>query len=144
MPRGVDWADGSLRWADLVVFDPARVRDAATYDKPHQYAEGIQIVIINGEIVTMTATRPAKVLYGPAAALGKTVTNPSARPAPDQTNGGSLNKDVRIGSLAWISTALDSTNIRDDQVIQTTRKTCRIDSPNWCADRDSAQSHFGF
>jgi N-acyl-D-amino-acid deacylase len=70
---------GSIRpgmKADLVVFDPARVRDAANYDNPHQYAEGIPIVIINGEVVfengTMTAARPGKVLYGPAAALGKT------------------------------------------------------------------------
>jgi N-acyl-D-amino-acid deacylase len=69
---------GSIRpgmKADLVVFDPARVRDAANYDKPHQYAEGIPIVIVNGEVVfengTMTAARPGKVLYGPAAALGK-------------------------------------------------------------------------
>jgi N-acyl-D-amino-acid deacylase len=61
--------------ADLVVFDPARVRDSATYDKPHQYAEGIPIVIVNGEIIfengITTASRPGKVLYGPAAALGK-------------------------------------------------------------------------
>ena len=62
--------------ADIVVFDPARVRDTATYDKSHQYAEGIPIVIVNGEVVfengTMTAARPGKVLYGPAAAVGKT------------------------------------------------------------------------
>jgi dihydroorotase/N-acyl-D-amino-acid deacylase len=58
--------------ADIAVFDPARVRDAATYDKPHQYAEGFSYVIVNGEVVfesgAMTAARPGQVLYGPAKA----------------------------------------------------------------------------
>ena len=58
--------------ADIAVFDPDGVRDAATYDKPHQYAEGFSHVIVNGEIVfeagAMTAARPGKVLYGPAKA----------------------------------------------------------------------------
>ena len=56
--------------ADIVVFDPARVRDAATYDMPHQYAEGVALVIVNGQIVfengAMTEARPGRVLYGPA------------------------------------------------------------------------------
>ncbi len=60
--------------ADLAIFDPARVRDAATFDKPHQYAEGFRYVIVNGQLVyengTVTAARPGRVLYGP----GKTLT----------------------------------------------------------------------
>ncbi len=55
--------------ADIVVFDPARVRDAATYDNPHRYAEGVALVIVNGQIVfedgAMTSARPGRVLYGP-------------------------------------------------------------------------------
>ena len=54
--------------ADIAVFDPARVRDAATFEKPHQYAEGFSHVIVNGEIVyengAMTAARPGRVIYG--------------------------------------------------------------------------------
>ena len=53
--------------ADIAVFDPARVRDAATFERPHQYAEGISSVIVNGIVVfergAMTPSRPGKVLY---------------------------------------------------------------------------------
>jgi N-acyl-D-aspartate/D-glutamate deacylase len=49
------WTDrGWLRtgcWADIAVFDPERIADLATYDKPHQYATGVSTVIVNGEIV---------------------------------------------------------------------------------------------
>lgn len=34
--------------ADLVLFDPARVRDAATFDDPHRYAKGFDYVIVGG------------------------------------------------------------------------------------------------
>jgi len=54
--------------ADLTIFDPARVRDMATFEKPHQYAEGFSSVIVNGQLVfdgkAMTAARPGRVLYG--------------------------------------------------------------------------------
>jgi len=56
--------------ADLVVFDPETVRDTATYTQPHQYAEGVSLVVINGAVVfengRMTAARPGRILYGPA------------------------------------------------------------------------------
>ncbi len=56
--------------ADIAVFDPALVRDPATYDAPHQYAVGFSHVIVNGAVVyedgKMTAARPGRVLYGPA------------------------------------------------------------------------------
>jgi dihydroorotase/N-acyl-D-amino-acid deacylase len=55
--------------ADIAVFDPATVRDAATFEKPHQYAIGFPYVIVNGQVVyengAMTAARPGRVLYGP-------------------------------------------------------------------------------
>ena len=34
--------------ADIVVFDAETVRDTATYAKPHQFAEGVKAVIVNG------------------------------------------------------------------------------------------------
>ena len=55
--------------ADVVIFDPATVRDTATFEKPHSYAEGFSHVIVNGEVVfengAMTSARPGRVLYGP-------------------------------------------------------------------------------
>jgi N-acyl-D-amino-acid deacylase len=35
-------------FADLIVFDPAKVKDNATYEKPHQYADGMIDVFVNG------------------------------------------------------------------------------------------------
>jgi dihydroorotase/N-acyl-D-amino-acid deacylase len=56
--------------ADIAVFDAATIRDTATFEKPHSYAEGVSLVIINGEVAfeggKMTAARPGRVLFGPA------------------------------------------------------------------------------
>jgi N-acyl-D-aspartate/D-glutamate deacylase len=38
-------------YADVTLFDPERVTDKATYEKPFQYSEGIEYVIVNGQIV---------------------------------------------------------------------------------------------
>jgi N-acyl-D-amino-acid deacylase len=38
-------------WADVSVFDPATIADRATYDEPHQYADGVGTVIVNGTLV---------------------------------------------------------------------------------------------
>ena len=55
------------RAADVVIFDPARVADRATYEQPHQYPEGISTVIVNGVIVVKggahTQARPGQVLH---------------------------------------------------------------------------------
>jgi dihydroorotase/N-acyl-D-amino-acid deacylase len=61
--------------ADLLVFDPATIRDRATFERPHQYAEGVGVVVVNGEVVLeggrMTAARPGRVLRGPAFAASR-------------------------------------------------------------------------
>ncbi len=61
--RGVVRPNG---YADLVIFDPAKVRDAATYQDPHQFAEGISYAIVNGVIVrdagNFTGKLPGRVL----------------------------------------------------------------------------------
>jgi dihydroorotase/N-acyl-D-amino-acid deacylase len=55
--------------ADITIFDPATARDTATFQNPHQYAEGFHAVIVNGQVVfeggAMTDARPGRVLYGP-------------------------------------------------------------------------------
>jgi dihydroorotase/N-acyl-D-amino-acid deacylase len=56
-------------WADVVVFDPATVRDLATFDNPNQLSEGMEYVLVNGAPVIeqgkMTGAFPGKVLRGP-------------------------------------------------------------------------------
>lgn len=56
--------------ADIAVFDPERVGDTATFEKPHSYAEGMTHVIVNGQVAfengATTSARPGRVLYGPA------------------------------------------------------------------------------
>jgi dihydroorotase/N-acyl-D-amino-acid deacylase len=57
--------------ADIAVFDEGKVVDMSTFEKPHQYAEGMQAVLVNGRPVLlngkMTGELAGKVLYGPAA-----------------------------------------------------------------------------
>jgi N-acyl-D-aspartate/D-glutamate deacylase len=55
--------------ADVVVFDPATVKDTATYEKPDQYSQGIAWVLVNGTAVVAdgkpTNALPGQVLRGP-------------------------------------------------------------------------------
>ncbi len=59
--------------ADIVIFDPARVRDTATFDAPHAYPEGIPHVLVNGAFVVRdgkpTEARPGAVLARSVLAL---------------------------------------------------------------------------
>ena len=55
--------------ADVVVFDPAAVRDLATFERPNQLSVGMEYVLVNGVAVIaqgkMTGALPGKVLRGP-------------------------------------------------------------------------------
>jgi dihydroorotase len=50
--------------ADITVFDPARVIDKATFEKPAQYSEGIEYVVVNGVPVVQHGALVDAVLPG--------------------------------------------------------------------------------
>jgi N-acyl-D-amino-acid deacylase len=56
-------------FADVVVFDPNEITDKATYENPHQYAEGVKYVWVNGVMVIRdgehTGAKPGRCLRGP-------------------------------------------------------------------------------
>lgn len=56
--------------ADLVLFDPAKIIDKSEFGNPHQYAEGVHSVWVNGTAVLqsgkVTGATPGRALYGPA------------------------------------------------------------------------------
>jgi len=58
-------------WADIVVFDPAELRDLATFDNPNQLSVGMRYVLINGVPVISegkkTNALPGRVIKGPGA-----------------------------------------------------------------------------
>lgn len=56
-------------FADVVIFDPAKVKDHATFREPHQYATGIEHVLVNGVQVLKdgkhTGATPGRFVKGP-------------------------------------------------------------------------------
>jgi N-acyl-D-amino-acid deacylase len=63
---------GSLKennFADVVIFDPAKIQDHATFAEPHQYSTGVQHVIVNGVTVLLdgehTGATPGRFVKGP-------------------------------------------------------------------------------
>lgn len=53
-------------YADIVVYNPATIQDEATYDSPHRYSTGVEMVMVNGRVVwdrgTWTGALPGAVL----------------------------------------------------------------------------------
>jgi N-acyl-D-amino-acid deacylase len=58
-------------FADVVLFDPATIRDNATFEQPHQYASGMRHVFVNGVQVLKdgehTGAKPGRVVLGAGA-----------------------------------------------------------------------------
>jgi len=56
-------------YADLAIFDPAKIQDHATFEKPHQYSTGMVHVFVNGTQVLEngehTGATPGRVVRGP-------------------------------------------------------------------------------
>ena len=74
---------GQLRegfWADIVVFDPEKIQDTASYKSPHHYPTGISAVLVNGVTVfehgEHTGAKAGQALRNPMALL------PAASPKP--------------------------------------------------------------
>lgn len=68
---------GSLKvghYADIVVFDPKTIADRATFEEPHQYAQGMVHVWVNGTQVLKagehTGALPGRVVHGPGRKKG--------------------------------------------------------------------------
>ncbi len=63
------------KYADITVYDPEEYRDLADYRKPHQYPQGLILVVVNGKVVyrdgQIQPLFPGKVLKGKAATSGK-------------------------------------------------------------------------
>jgi N-acyl-D-aspartate/D-glutamate deacylase len=55
--------------ADIAIFDPATIRDVATYNEPLHYSVGVEHVFVNGRPVVLngkiTDERPGRALRGP-------------------------------------------------------------------------------
>jgi len=58
-------------FADITVFDPAKIIDHSTFEQPHALSEGVRYVFVNGTLVVRdgrhTGAKPGRVLRGPGA-----------------------------------------------------------------------------
>ncbi|MCC6537166.1 MAG: D-aminoacylase [Bryobacterales bacterium] len=57
------------QWADVTVFDAAKIIDHSTYEKPHQYSTGVEWVVVNGTVVLEpggkhNGARPGAIVHG--------------------------------------------------------------------------------
>ncbi|MGW8264882.1 MAG: N-acyl-D-amino-acid deacylase family protein [Longimicrobiales bacterium] len=58
-------------YADLVAFDPSTVRDTATFEDPHQYPEGIDLVVVNGVITVREGAMTGELAGRPVRGKGR-------------------------------------------------------------------------
>ena len=77
---------GELRegyYADVVVFDPAQIRDNATFEDPHQYPVGIPLVVVGGRVTLMDGEHTGEL-------AGRAVRAPGAPHLPASRGHGPL------------------------------------------------------
>ena len=86
-------------YADVVVFDPATIRDHATYLEPHQYATGVSTVLINGVEALRdgepTEARPGRAIRGRAWTGTRPLTSPTSSPAAPKHRSGAASSTSR-------------------------------------------------
>ena len=68
-------------YADMVVFDPNKFRETATYDKPHQYATGVRYLFVNG-VLTIEQGKHTEALAGKALGMSEGETGLSLPHGP--------------------------------------------------------------
>jgi N-acyl-D-aspartate/D-glutamate deacylase len=73
----MDLRDGL--WADVVVLDHDKIQDRSTYEEPSLYPDGIDWVLVNGEVAIdhgrHTGARTGKVIYGPGRRIAQGEAN---------------------------------------------------------------------
>ncbi|NNE68399.1 MAG: hypothetical protein HKN33_17670 [Pyrinomonadaceae bacterium] len=88
--------------ADIVIFDEKTIIDTATFEKPHEYPEGIGAVLGNGDLVldgsSMTGNMPGQALYGP----GKTGSEKPTLGDPNISNESETTKHSKFKLLSII------------------------------------------
>lgn len=71
--------------ADIVLFNPDTVIDRATYDNPHQYPVGIELVMVNGQVVfergEHTSNLPGRVIRRGVLVRPRATSGPAGKPA---------------------------------------------------------------
>lgn len=91
-------------WADVTVFDPQHIIDNATWEKPRQYATGVEYVVVNGAVVLdhgkHTGARPGMILYGPGY---KQQQNQTAAPKPPMPERRAAEWVIRAGGNVQIA-----------------------------------------
>jgi N-acyl-D-aspartate/D-glutamate deacylase/murein DD-endopeptidase MepM/ murein hydrolase activator NlpD len=110
-------------WADLVVFDLATIQDRATYEQPRLAPEGIDWVIVNGQLVIErgkhTGARPGRALYGPGRQMALQQTAAPVLSAPIDVDVPKLPVPFTAQGQTHLVYELTITNLGSDE--------CRID-----------------
>lgn len=104
-------------FADIVIFDPDTIEDHATFEAPHQYATGVEHVLVNGIPVLRnrehTGAMPGKFVKGPgyAAQDHPKSTNNMQKITPDLQRKIAENPDEEYSILVVLSDGARANNL---------------------------------